>query len=495
MPQITFPIIATLCVNILDNQFISHFLQTVKQGTKLHLMTLTFFIAGTMSAHAQNSGLPEEPVVNIENHAAVIVPLKRPPAYLTLPQAPASINKPVARPDRRSLYPPSTANLTISYKNMYGEKPPHKEITYELQSGEGLTPLLIRGGFDPLIAREAVRLIAKHQNLQNLPIGFEVQVILSKVGLHFSKSMIRVALVNDIDLTLYNDENGIWKEYLSARPIKNFFVYALGDIQTSLYNAVQETEISDAIFNEMVQLLGFSVDFQREIRKGDSFSALFEAKRDLHSGEVDKDGKLFYISMTLSGKKLQYFRHTHLDGEEGWYSEKGRSVVRTLMRTPVNGARLSSGFGTRKHPILGYSKQHKGVDFAAPTGTPIMAAGNGVIEYAGRNGSYGNYVRIRHSGTYKTAYAHLHKINRGITKGARVQQGQIIGTIGSTGRSTGPHLHYEIIVDGRRTNPMTIKLPSGKPLPVEEELAFKKNVNEIMQKLQELGPNNRDDST
>ena len=168
--------------------------------------------------------------------------------------------------------------------------------------------------------------------------------------------------------------------------------------------------------------------------------------------------------MVLSGKPVRRYRYTPKSGVTDYFDEKGQSVRKTLMRTPIDGARLSSGYGMRKHPILGYSRMHKGVDFAAPRGTPIYAAGDGVVEMAGRNGGYGNYVRLRHTGSYKTAYAHMRGFAKGIRAGVRVKQGQVIGYVGTTGRSTGPHLHYEVMVDNKQTNPRSIKLPSGETL-------------------------------
>ena len=180
-------------------------------------------------------------------------------------------------------------------------------------------------------------------------------------------------------------------------------------------------------------------------------------------------GKILYTNLFLQKNKLEYYLFKTDENFYEYFNPEGKSVVKALMKTPIDGARLSSSFGMRKHPILGYNKLHKGLDFAAPTGTPIYAAGNGVIEFVGRNGSYGNYIRIRHNNSYKTAYAHLSKFKKKIYKGLRVNQGDIIGYVGSTGRSTGPHLHYEIIYNNEQINPMTMKLPSGKKL-VNDEL-------------------------
>ena len=185
----------------------------------------------------------------------------------------------------------------------------------------------------------------------------------------------------------------------------------------------------------MIQIFSFDVDFQRDIRRGDTFGLLFDEYSD-DSGRVVKSGDILLAEMVLSGKPMRLYRYKTHDGRVDYYDAKGKSVRKALLRTPIDGARISSGFGKRRHPILGYTRMHKGLDFAARRGTPIYAAGDGVIEYAGRNGGYGKYVRIRHNGTYKTAYAHMHRYGRGIRKGHRVRQGQVIGYVGSTGRST-----------------------------------------------------------
>jgi murein DD-endopeptidase MepM/ murein hydrolase activator NlpD len=189
-------------------------------------------------------------------------------------------------------------------------------------------------------------------------------------------------------------------------------------------------------------------------------------------GEQVRTGQIAWASMTLSGKTLEYALYKPKSGFADYYDRRAQSVKKTLMRTPINGARLSSGFGKRRHPVLGYTKVHRGVDFAAPKGVPIMAAGDGVIESIGRNGNYGKYIRIRHNSNYKTAYAHMSRFQRGLKRGTRVRQGSTIGYVGSTGRSTGPHLHYEVLKNGRQVNPMSVRLPAGEKLQGKARKAF-----------------------
>jgi murein DD-endopeptidase MepM/ murein hydrolase activator NlpD len=199
---------------------------------------------------------------------------------------------------------------------------------------------------------------------------------------------------------------------------------------------------------------------------------MFDEYRD-EDGQMAKTGNISVAEMVLSGQKIRLYRYKAKDGFVDYYSATGQSVRKALLRTPIDGARISSGFGRRRHPILGYTRMHKGLDFAARRGTPIYAAGDGVVDFAGRNGGYGKYVRIRHTGIYKTAYAHMHRYGKGVRTGRRVRQGQIIGYVGSTGRSTGPHLHYEVHKNGRQVNPRSIKLPSGRTLKGRELTAFK----------------------
>ena len=433
----------------------------------------------------------EEPRVELSAGNNVMLPTAKPDPSLMLPLAPEGMLLPEERPDRHSLYPKTTVTLNEFYQNRLGVSPFQQAEQYRLKSGEGLATMLRRGGMTPNDAQNAIGVIANHRSLRSLPIGFAVDIIppAQHTESHPNGTMgaLRLPLEDDFDLTVYQSPDGAWLSQISTRPIERFLTYAGGEIDSSLYKASINAGMSENVFNTFVQVLSFSVDFQREIQKGDQFEALFETKRDLISGKTKYGTELYYLSMTLSGDKLEYFRHEHADGTIGWYDEAGNSASRTLMRTPVNGARLSSGYGKRMHPILGYSKMHRGLDFAAPTGTPIMAAGSGVVEYAGWNGSYGKYLRIRHNATYKTAYAHMSRIKPGVTPGARVKQGQIIGYIGSTGRSTGPHLHYEILVNNRKTNPMTVRLPAGKSIPDEERAPFELSLAAVEQELTARG--------
>ncbi len=254
-----------------------------------------------------------------------------------------------------------------------------------------------------------------------------------------------------------------------------------GDISSSLYRAAEKAELPLPVLLQLVRVFSWDVDFQREIRAGDSFDVAWETLYTPEGTFVDH-GEMLYGALTLRGKTLQLYRYKARHGTD-YYDRNGAGARKPLMRTPIDGARLSSKFGRRRHPILGYTRMHRGVDFAARSGTPIFAAGDGRVAYAGRNGSYGIYVKIRHNSRYQTAYAHMRALRRGVRNGAQVRQGQVIGYVGSTGRSTGPHLHYEILVNGRQVNPMSVSMPAQVHLKGEDLAAFKAYRGSLEQQL------------
>ena len=250
------------------------------------------------------------------------------------------------------------------------------------------------------------------------------------------------------------------------------------NINNSLYSDGLKNNLPQDILIKLIRLFSFDLDFQRDIKKNTLVSVLYEYDQIKDNNKFEyKD--IFYALININGNKLEYFRFLTDDGFVDYFNKDGKNVKKSILKTPLDGARLSSNFGMRKHPILGYNKMHKGVDFAAPTGTPIYAGGNGVIEFIGNNGGYGKYIRIRHNNEYKTAYGHMSGFKKGLSKGLRVNQGEIIGYVGSTGRSTGPHLHYEIIFQNEQINPLKLKLPSGKVLKGEELSKFQREAKKI----------------
>ncbi len=275
---------------------------------------------------------------------------------------------------------------------------------------------------------------------------------------------------NDIFFSRSEEE----KLFVSKNIEKNFKkikLYKETSITNSLYNSAINLNIKPNIIIEFARLYGFQVDFQRDVWKNDSFQIIYEAFVNEKNQIIDT-GDIIFANLNLQNTDLQLYRYEYEKNKIDYFDENGKSIKKTLMKTPINGARLSSSFGKRKHPILGYTKMHLGTDFAAPKGTPIMASGDGKVLKAGWCGGGGNCIKIKHNSTYQTVYAHLSKFGKGIKKGARVKQGQIIGYVGSTGLSTGPHLHYEVIENGKKINSQKLKLPSGKILKDEDRKKF-----------------------
>jgi len=359
---------------------------------------------------------------------------------------------------------------------------PYKEFNYIVQNNDTIEKILKKHNVaDADINSIAASVVKK--KLSNIFSKTKVKIIIkeeSEVNKIVSLSYVINAIttveikrikdgfdINEITLKLEK------KEIVLSNTIKN-----------NLYSSAVEVGIEPNIIVEFANMFGFEVDFQRDIRSGDKFEIYYETYIDEDS-IVRNTGKIIYASMFVNNKELSLYNFK-FDNVKGYYDVDGKSVIKTLMKTPINGARLSSSFGMRKHPILGYNKLHQGTDFAAPTGTPIMASGSGVILRAQKYKGYGNYVSIKHNSTYVTAYGHMSKYGRGIKKGVRVNQGRIIGYVGSTGMSTGPHLHYEVLKNGKRINSQRMKLPSGKILSNEARNKFEVDRIKIDVKLAEL---------
>lgn len=384
---------------------------------------------------------------------------------------------------------------------------PPKEVTRVLAVGKGdtLMGMLTSAGIDRRVAHDAITALSKVFSPRKLRPGHELHVTMmpeaeftepaqSEIGAGI-EAMQLVSLrlpetpIRDVQVSRL-DDGGYEAEALEKQTQKEP-TFASGRIQSSLYEAALDSGVPASVLADLIQIFSFDVDFQREVQKGDQFALLYDLVTA--EGAIVDTGAIQVAEMTVQGKLHRYYRFKDEHGFWDYFDEKGRSVRKALLRTPIDGARLTSGFGKRKHPILGYTKMHRGVDFAAPTGTPIYAAGDGTIEVAGRNGGYGNYVRIRHNGTYKTAYAHLSRIK--VKKGSRVRQGQVIGLVGSTGRSTGPHLHYEVLQNSKQTNPLSVKLPTGKTLTGNQLAAFNKRRAELDSQYAKLETSNSDVAT
>ena len=352
-----------------------------------------------------------------------------------------------------------------------GGKTIGKIFKQKINKNETLSLFLERAGYkNHQINAIIAKIKSDHpsvQILRNIPTNHLINYTVPKNNLGFG---INFKIGKYKDLYIWQDNLDEIKTKITRRPFKEIKYLNKIEITDNLYNSSLRSKLPIEIFSELLKVLGFSIDFQRELRKGDIFKILYSQKLDLITNEIIESNPIHYISANLKDNHLKFYRFTNRYGKSNFFDKDGKSSRKTLMKTPLNGARLSSGFGNRKHPILGFTKMHRGVDFAAPIGTPIFAAGDGIIEYSGWNGAYGKYIRIKHNGTFKTAYAHLSKIYK--KRGMRIKQGEIIGALGSTGRSTGPHLHYEILLGGRQVNPLRIKLPSGKHVPNNEMANF-----------------------
>ena len=348
-------------------------------------------------------------------------------------------------------------------------EPKYKNIKHEIKSGETFDKILENYLVDKQEIIKIKNSLKKKVNLNKLNTKQIIQFSLDKTNNKINEFIFQISNTQKIFLSRNFEQDNFNDQILSIKLDKEI-IYKENLILQSLYKAANDKNIPANIIIEFARIYGFQVDFQRDIRKRDKFQIMYEIFFN-EKKEIVETGEILFANLKLSGQdnSLYYFDN---EESEGHYDKNGKSVKKALMKTPINGARLSSSFGMRKHPIDGYNKMHRGTDFAAPMGTPIMASGDGVIKKAGWCGGGGNCVKIRHNSTYETVYAHMSKFARGIKSGVRVKQGQTIGYVGSTGKSTGPHLHYEVIINGKKVNSQKLKLPSGKILKGKERKLF-----------------------
>lgn len=362
------------------------------------------------------------------------------------------------------------------------------EKTLFIHKGDTLTSVLVYSGIERGQAHEIAELLRKAFNPKDLHPDHEIHItfipIPEKQGAYDLQSLyFRPSISEEIWIT--RTDNGPF--IIEKLPVKLDHVVkeVTGKIHDSFYMDAGKQGVPKRILHEFIKAFSYDVDFQRGFHVDDEYALVFDLYADPNT-QREEAGDLLYATLTLQGKKLSIYRFKTKSGDYAYFNAKGESVRKGLLRTPIDGARISSGYGSRKHPVLGYTKQHKGVDFAAPIGTPIMASGDGVIEKAGPWASYGNYIRIRHNSEFSTVYAHLSRFSNGIRAGKRVKQAQIIGYVGMTGRTTGPHLHYELLRHNVQINPSSIKmLPAGK-LTGQELKKFIAHKEEIDKKYQSL---------
>jgi len=343
-------------------------------------------------------------------------------------------------------------NLTPRYKN----------INHKISNGETFDKILNSYSITSDEISQIKKELDLDYNLNNLKTNLDIKITIDESNnKKITSFILPISRTKKIQLTR-SSETDLFTKKIIITNLNKRIIFKEGKILQSLYKAAIDLKIQPNIIVEFAGIYGFQVDFQRDIRKNDKFQIMYEVFED-DNGKIFETGNVIFADLKLSGvnNSLYYFGKK---GSEGHYDKNGRSVKKALMKTPINGARLSSAFGMRKHPIDGYNKMHKGTDFAAPMGTPIMASGSGIITRARWCGGGGNCVKIKHNSTYQTIYAHMKSFGRGIREGIRVKQGQIIGYVGSTGKSTGPHLHYEVVKNGKKINSQNLKLPSGKIL-------------------------------
>jgi murein DD-endopeptidase MepM/ murein hydrolase activator NlpD len=348
--------------------------------------------------------------------------------------------------------------------------------TVAIDRGDTLTGILVEQGLDEAQARTAVAALSSVYEPTSIRAGQNVTLTFAPEG----SPLLSIALKPSAerDLTVTRAADGSFAVEDNVKALTAVETRARGTIDGSLYASAVAAGVPDSVVVDLIHIYSYDVDFQREVKAGDRFDILYTHYFD-ETGTAIKGGDIQYAELTLGRTKKPLYRFTTADNVTDYYTAKGWSGKRQLMRTPVDGARLSSKFGMRRHPVLGYTKMHKGVDFAAPKGTPVMASGNGVVKMARWHGGYGNFIELSHSNSYSTGYGHLSRIARGIKPGVRVRQGQVIAYVGSTGRSTGPHLHYEVMLKSRQINPMGVKLPTGRELTGKDLLAFQANLGRI----------------
>jgi len=367
--------------------------------------------------------------------------------------------------------------LNSSLKRITSElKPRYIYIEHKVKEGDTYESIINNLNIQKKEKKLFLNSVTNNKNINILKLN---QKIFFKIDKKNNTKIVNFTIEIDKKKNIFfekidNDETFVSK--IIEKTLTKTIAFQEGIIKSSLYNAALKLGIKPNTIVEFARLYGFQIDFQRDIWKNDSFQIIYEEFKN-EDGSVVEVGNIIYANLNTQNTDLQLYKFEYEKNKIDYFDESGKSIRKTLMKTPINGARLSSSFGKRKHPILGFTKMHTGTDFAAPKGTPIMASGHGIVVKSSWCGGGGNCVKIKHNSTYQTVYAHLSKFGRGIKKGVRVKQGQIIGYVGSTGLSTGPHLHYEVIENGRKINSQKLKLPSGKIL--KGNLRKKFEVNKI----------------
>ena len=356
------------------------------------------------------------------------------------------------------------------------------KVELKVRNGDSIQRILYDQKISPSDVNNVLNALRREYNVGTLRNDQKVYLIVKreKNGNFVSRLTVNIDNITSVHVFLNKDNVYETKRVTKILTKKNHLIETT--IDRGIYRTAKQSGIENSIVAQFARLYGFEVDFQRDLKKNDKIKIFYERYLD-DDGVSQRTGNIIYSEITNVEKNIILYRYEYPNGTIAYFTPEGKSIEKSLMRTPINGAKLSSRYGFRIHPILGYNQMHQGTDFAAPIGTPVMASGSGTVEYSGWKGGYGKFISIRHSPVYQTNYAHLQDYAKGIRRGAKVQQGQVIGYLGSTGSSTGPHLHYEVVVNGRKENSQTLKLPSAAPLEGNNKNFFeiqKRNIDNLI---------------
>ena len=356
------------------------------------------------------------------------------------------------------------------------------KVELKVRNGDSIQRILYDQKISPSEVNNVLNALRREYNFSTLRNDQKVYLIVKreKNGNFVSRLTVNIDNITSVHVFLNKDNVYETKRVTKILTKKNHLIETT--IDRGIYRTAKQSGIENSIVAQFARLYGFEVDFQRDLKKNDKIKIFYERYLD-DDGVPQRTGNIIYSEITNVERNIILYRYEYPNGSIAYFTPEGKSIEKSLMRTPINGAKLSSRYGFRIHPILGYNQMHQGTDFAAPIGTPVMASGAGTVEYSGWKGGYGKFISIRHSAVYQTNYAHLQDYAKGIRRGAKVQQGQVIGYLGSTGSSTGPHLHYEVVVNGKKENSQTLKLPSAAPLEGNNKNLFeiqKRNIDNLI---------------
>ena len=438
-----------------------HITNQIRKMSHLHWMFFALFVS-TIAIIL--SSLPSEAEANRTTEAAAVSDSKRITMSLLIPNAPASFE------NDNQLHPKQDEQL--------------KRHQTKVKNGDTLTAIFSRAGLNARDVYNVTRLDKENKLLTKLSPGQTFDITVSADN---ELQSLRYHIDKTKTLVIDKPDNN-WQANLESRHYETRVTYSKGVINSSLFEAANEAGLSDSLTMDLAHIFGWDIDFALDIRQGDSFVVLYEEQ--FLEGEKIKDGNILAAEFVNQGKNYKAVRYTDSAGKSNYYADDGTSMRKAFLRSPVDFSRISSRFGKRHHPILNKIKHHKGVDYAAARGTPVKASGDGKIIWRGRKGGYGKTVIIQHGNSYSTLYGHLNNYNRKARSGSRVKQGQIIGYVGSTGRATGPHLHYEFRVNGTHRNPLTVKLPSAAPINKKHKEDFIAKSSPLLTQLDIIGNTN-----